>query len=265
LTIKKAVKRDGVNLLQQKNMPHVLSLNRELIESGNKIMVHSEYARQKILNDGIISPDKVAHINLIRQIDECESILIDRDTLFSKYNVPTDAIIVSSFGFIDDTKKNVEVCRSIKRLSNSIDSKICYVMVGDGAYADNELQSGIVIKTGFTELEEFNSFISYSDIVVNMRYPSMGETSGALLRILQMGKPCITNNGGWFSEIPDDCVYKINVENVEDELCDAIRSLIEDKDKCKEVGEKAKNYITEYYSAEVISEKIRDFLDGKNL
>ena len=133
-------------------------------------------------------------------------------------------------------------------------------MVGDGTYADSELEKNTVIKTGYTTLEEFNSFAKYADVIVNLRYPSLGETSAAMLRILQMGKPCITNNGGWFSEIPDNCVRKIEIDNLEENLETALRELMDDPGKAQFLGERAGKYAAEEYSGSVIAERMYRFI-----
>lgn len=52
----------------------------------------------------------------------------------------------------------------------------------------------------------------------------MGELFAAMPRIIQMGKMFKTNNLGYFPEISDNCVCKIDVEKFEDELCDRIIS-----------------------------------------
>ena len=88
----------------------------------------------------------------------------------------------------------------------------------------------------------------------------MGETSGAMLRILQLGKACITNNGGWFSEIPDDTVVKIDVLNAREEVEKAINDLNDNESKRKEIGDRAMKYIEEEFAPEVIAKQIMDFI-----
>lgn len=262
LTIKEAVKKDGSALLEQKHMAAKLTMNRELVCSGNKIMVHSEYARNKILDTGWIDKSNIRHINLINQIEDVNDTkgIVDREVLFKKYGVPTDAIIISSFGYIANTKLNYEVCCAVKAIRDKVKNKICYVMVGDGNYIDSELEPGFIIKTGFTELDEFNSFVRYSDIIANLRNPSMGETSAAMIRILQLGKPCITNNGGWFTELPEDCVCKIELDNVINNIEVQLLALIENPEYRAKLGERAKKYIEDEYNGEVITQQIYDFL-----
>lgn len=262
LTVKRAVKKDGPALLEQKHMASLLPFNKEILNSGNRIMVHSEYAKKHILDMGYIQPENIVHINHLSLVDESES-FIDKKTLFKKYGVPEDAIVISSFGFIAETKMNYEVCVAIKELSKTIGRKLCYVMVGEGSYVDDQLEKGLIIKTGYTELQEFNSFIYHSDIVINLRNPSMGETSGAMIRILQMGKPCITNNGGWFSELPDECVRKVDVNNIQSELENAIMDLVSDDDDREQLGNAAQRYIEDNYRGNIIAEQIYDFMTKK--
>jgi glycosyltransferase involved in cell wall biosynthesis len=53
------------------------------------------------------------------------------------------------------------------------------------------------------------------DVLVNLRYPTMGETSGSVLRGLSLGKPLVVSDVGWFAELPDDVVLKVPVDEYE--------------------------------------------------
>ena len=259
LEIKDRVKELGPELLEHKQLASLFPMNRELISSGNKIMVHSEYSRNRVLENGWIDGSKVRHINIIKQVEE-DNRLIPREKLFKKYGIPGDALIISSFGYIAETKLNKEVAQAVKELSAETGKKLCYVMAGEGDYANSELTEGLIIKTGYTELDEFNSLIQYSDIVANLRFPTMGETSAAMLRILQLGKPCITNNGGWFSELPDTCVLKVDLGDRKENIKNALRTLITDVGKRTELIKNATEYIEREYSSDKITDEIARFL-----
>lgn len=259
LIIKEAAKRYGANLLNYKSLAARLPMNRELLTSGNRIMVHSRYARNEILKTGLIEEKCLAHINMICQIDDLKSDL-SKAELFEKYSIPQHAIVIASFGHIAETKLNQEICMAVRRIRSQTNTAVCYVMVGQGDYADAYLEDGFIIKTGYVELKEFNAFINFADIVVNMRYPTMGETSAALLRILQSGKACIINDGGWFSEIPEDCVYKVALEDKEKRIEEAILYLIHNPDLRKMTGQKASEYINKNCRQEIIAKEIFDFL-----
>ena len=42
------------------------------------------------------------------------------------------------------------------------------------------------------------------DVVVSLRSPTMGETSGTVVRALSPARPLVVSDVGWFSELPDD-------------------------------------------------------------
>jgi glycosyltransferase involved in cell wall biosynthesis len=65
------------------------------------------------------------------------------------------------------------------------------------------------------------SLMSACDVLVNLRYPTMGETSGSVIRALSAGKPLLVSDVGWFSELPDDVVLKIPVDEYEVATIDA--------------------------------------------
>ena len=50
------------------------------------------------------------------------------------------------------------------------------------------------------------SLMAACDVLVNLRYPTMGETSGSVIRALGLAKPLLVSDVGWFSELPDDAV-----------------------------------------------------------
>lgn len=267
-TVKSAIQNINWDLLECKRLAGELPLNQELLQSGNKFMVHSDYTYQKVIKSGCVTPEQVRKINHIALIDDATEYM-ERDVLFDKYGVPKDALILTSLGFIGNTKLNHVVCKVVEKLSKELQQKICYVMVGEGNYTaagerksvEDYVDGKTIIKTGYTEIVEFNSFIKYSNIIINLRHPSMGETSGALIRILGLGKVCIISDEAWFSEIPGDCAIKIGMCNIEKELEKQICKLIKDPSLCEQYEKAAKAYIASEYDAQKIVKQIRSHLE----
>lgn len=230
----------------------------ELVNSGNRIMVHSE---NSFLEIHAKYPEvNVRKIPMIRQMEESFHPM-NRKTLLLMYGIPQDAVLVAAFGHIVDTKKNRLSCEVIKKLADK-SQKIVYVMVGDGTECDDLVDNKVIFKLGYTELSVFNSFIYHSDIILNLRYPSMGETSAAVLRIMELGKTVIVNDDAWFSELPDTCVKKIPVSNMEYHLEKALQEMIENKEYRDSFGRNAKKYIEQEYSSDRIVSLFRGFLEG---
>src|SRR5437763_14831349 len=66
-----------------------------------------------------------------------------------------------------------------------------------------------IIFTGYVDDDEFAAYFAAVDRLVNLRYPSAGETSGTLIRAFEAGKPVAVSDYAQFAELPDDCAVKI--------------------------------------------------------
>lgn len=233
-------------------------LNDELLLSGNRFLVHSDYAMGKILNTTYIKNNQVKKIGFIQQVQE-RNREVKRNDLLQKFGIPLQSVLICAFGHIQETKLNLETIQVINELIKNDTKNIYYIMVGNGHYIDQEL-SDHIIKTGYTTLDEFNAFIHYADIVINLRYPTLGETSASLMRAMQLGKPCIINSGGWFSEIPEDAVLRIELNDTLAEIKGAILALLENEELRIRIGKNAKNYVETTHDTKTIIHEIYDFL-----
>src|ERR1039458_7613132 len=64
--------------------------------------------------------------------------------------------------------------------------------------------SASVRLVGFAPIDDFTGYLSACDIVLNLRYPTVGESSGTLLRAMGLGKAALVSKVGSFREFPDD-------------------------------------------------------------
>jgi len=245
------------DLLGCKDLAPKLPLNRELINSENKIMVHSNYAHAQV-SEIIDDESRLRKINQVEQVSDNEE-FIEKEILFEQFGIPENALTICSFGGVDRTKLNHMVCTTVIRLNKKYAGGLIYLMVGEGDYIDG-LLSSYIKKTGRVSLAEFNSFIKHSSIVVNLRHPSMGETSAAVIRTLGIGKPCIVSDDAWFSELPDDVVIKVNNRNIKKDLHDSLARLLENPDLMEKMSKRAKDYIRREHGITKISDEITDFL-----
>jgi glycosyltransferase involved in cell wall biosynthesis len=83
------------------------------------------------------------------------------------------------------------------------------------------------------------------DALVNLRYPTMGETSGSVIRALSLGKPLVVSDVGWFHELPDDVVLKVPVDDYEVET---LRTALDVAvDHGEQLGASARAYVERYH------------------
>jgi glycosyltransferase involved in cell wall biosynthesis len=77
---------------------------------------------------------------------------------------------------------------------------------------DLTLSSGVGEKvrfTGLVSVEDFRGYARAADVCVQLRYPTRGETSAALLKEMSVGAACVTSDFGPMAEIPDGVVLKV--------------------------------------------------------
>ena len=188
-----------------------VELNGFITNYADKIIVHSEEAKAKLLQRDISrSIQKIHHYAKIEA-------LADPAAAKAAMGISKDQVIFSSFGYIQRTKRTMPALKAFHRLYKQY-RNIHYYFVGspDSITRDemyeyirkNQLEDCVTI-TGYIDLNDFTRYIDATDVCVNLRYPSNGETSGSLMRILAKGKCVMVNEIGSFQEIPDDCCVKI--------------------------------------------------------
>jgi glycosyltransferase involved in cell wall biosynthesis len=64
------------------------------------------------------------------------------------------------------------------------------------------------------------------DICVNLRHPTMGETSGSVIRSLSLGKPLVVTDVGWFSELQESVALKVPPDASEAQALEAALELL---------------------------------------
>ena len=63
--------------------------------------------------------------------------------------------------------------------------------------------------TGFLPFDQLDAAISATDLCLNLRYPTAGETSASLLRILAVGRPVVVSDYADFGDLPEEIALHI--------------------------------------------------------
>ena len=79
---------------------------------------------------------------------------------------------------------------------------------------------------GFAPIEDFVGYLGACDIVLNLRFPTVGESSGTLLRSLGLGKAVMVSEVGSFQEFPDDVCLKVPVGPGEEDILEYLNLLV---------------------------------------
>jgi hypothetical protein len=93
------------------------------------------------------------------------------------------------------------------------------------------------------DLTKFYLYLRAVDAVVNLRYPSAGESSGTFARALAEGLPTIVNNYGSFAEVPRDVTLKVEIDGPQaEQVGEHLLHLHRDPDYRASVAAAARRY-----------------------
>jgi glycosyltransferase involved in cell wall biosynthesis len=98
-----------------------------------------------------------------------------------------------------------------------------------------------LVSEDYVPEERLWSLMAACDVLVNLRSPTMGETSGAVIRGLSLGKAMLVSDVGWFSELPDGVALRIPVD--EREVATIAAALELAADRKEELGAAAREYV----------------------
>jgi SAM-dependent methyltransferase len=116
---------------------------------------------------------------------------------------------------------------------------------------------------GFTPIEDFVGYLGACDIVLNLRWPTVGESSGTLLRSLGLGKAVLVSEVGSFQEFPDDVCVKIPVGPGEEDLIfESLNLLISRPDVAQSLGERAREYVARECNWDSVAHRYLGFVEA---
>lgn len=158
--------------------------------------------------------------------------LMDRAAARADLGLPLHAPIWASFGHINPYKRMQSALRAFKRF-NAEQPDARYLLVGSVS-PSYDLQALIrrldladaVHVTGYVSRSDFEAYVAAADLCLNLRFPTAGETSASLLRLLGASRPTLVSSVGAFAELPDDVCAKVDADWSEAELILAYARLL---------------------------------------
>jgi glycosyltransferase involved in cell wall biosynthesis len=234
------------------------TLNDRLLHLSLGVLVHSDYVRQQLLAQKVPCP-----VGIVAAPIASYPAVSQRAQL----GWPEDAVIFGSFGQVWREKQIEAALRAFARVRD-VAPQARYLIVGDWAMGAGDLpaliaESGladVVHCTGqVPDLADFVSWIATADVVVNLRAPTVGETSATALRALVAGRPLIIYDHGWYAELPDEICQK--VAPLDDEaLLAAMLKLATDVEVRGAMGQRGREYATQVHAPERAAQTYVDFI-----
>lgn len=241
--------------LRENAMFYEMPMIRFIASRSRAIIVHSRYAQTKVLAQEMDLPVEFIRHHLAQSaVSAGES--INRASARDFLGVNQDELLLVSLGFITKAKQIDTVLKVLSRCRNQL-PKFRYILAGKDQPEHYDIQTAIetygledvVEVTGYLNENDFYVYSIASDIVINLRYPTGGETSGTLIRALGVGACVMVVDIGPFAEFPEEVCVKLPWNETFDiTFMDALLSLVTQPRKRLKIGAAAKKYVQTRHS-----------------
>ncbi len=229
-----------------------LPLLKNVLRTAKAVIVHSETVADAVRGRGFAGPiAKIPHGAWTEDVDG--------STYRAKLGLTKDTPLFGVFGFLKPYKRIAESLRAFKRIvAEHPEARM--ILVGE---MHSELKLALIPEVrhiDFAPIEDFNGYLAACDAILNLRYPTVGETSGTLQRALGMGKSVLVSEIGSFREYPDEVCLKVPVDASEEEhIYQYMKLLIERPEVGRALGQRAKSWVQRECSWETVAKKYADF------
>jgi glycosyltransferase involved in cell wall biosynthesis len=210
----------------------------EVLASATGLIVHSGYVERLVRDYGYERPVwRIPHPAWTPPPD------------IDPVELPEDRTVIGCYGHLNPAKRVPQLLEAFALLRRSRPEALL-LLVGslspgmelDPVYHRLGLRAGEdVIRVDYVDETRLWSYLSACEICVNLRYPTMGETSGIVVRALSLGRPLVVSDVGWFAELPDEAVFKVPAGDAEVRaVAEALELLVRDRELRTRLGDAAR-------------------------
>ncbi len=175
-----------------------------------------------------------------------------------------DTLLLASFGVIQPHKRHVGVLEGLARYVED-DARVLYLVIGprdddydlDADVARLGLRDHVAVVDSYVPMTEVNTLLGGADLFFNLRHPTLGSTSGALVKALALGLPAVVTDAGSFAEIPRHLADVVPPPGQgESEACERLmRQARERPERLRERGARARAFIENECAWPVVADR----------
>lgn len=237
--------------------------NFDILKNAIGVIVHSSYSK-KLFEDFYEKSNRQiwTHIPLLRE-EVSKNIEIFKQK---------DDFIISSFGFLDNSKQNHILLEAFisSKLSKIKECKLIFVGESSNPQYLKELKVKIkkhsledrVTITGWTDNQTFSNYLATTNIAVQLRTKSRGETSAAVLDCMNYAIPTIVNANGSFAELDKNSVFMLEDNFTVKELEIALETLYYDENQRENLSKNAKKEIQTKHNPKICAKQYFEAIEN---
>ncbi len=134
-----------------------------------------------------------------------------------RLDLAQDRFVVATLGFVTANKQYDAIIRAVTQLPPGLRERATFLIAGQVRPHEYDVERVIaqlgaraqVKLTGFLSEAQMRDVLLGSDLICNLRYPTFGESSGALSRGLGLGCGLVVTDTGSYAELPIGTCFRI--------------------------------------------------------
>lgn len=226
-------------------------MNSICLSRSRAAVVHSRWLRDELQGGrGEELPVEVIPMGINADLDGWEP--PPREELRRHYQLPPDAFVIVSVGIINPFKRLMKVLEAFDDFHRVYPNSY-FVLLGPAdrfvlkEMNDYNRAAGLkhcVRFLGHRPNQQMYEVISLADVCVNLRYPTLGESSATLACVMALGKPVLVTPINQFREFPNNVCWKVDYGPLERrELMAYFRCLREYPEVAEQLGRNTREYV----------------------
>lgn len=179
--------------------------------------------------------------------------------------------LVCTFGMLGPTKLNQRLLQAWIKSGLSRDKRCHLVFVGENhpgeygqellAMIERSVMADNVHITGWVDMDVFRQYLASTDVGVQLRAFSRGETSAAVLDCMNYGVATVVNANGSMVDLDDAAVWKMPDEFSDEQLVEALETLWRDESYRRRLGEVAREVILRDHDPRICAGQYREAIE----
>ncbi len=218
-------------------------LVKRVAEASRAVIVTNRGAEARVRREAPGAKVRMIPLPFMRPRGE-----IFRDAARRTLGVRADAFLVGLFGYSRESKLLPEVMRMFRALQQRVPRAEC---VAVGEFSGLEMAGARQI--GYVSESDFELWGAACDAIVNLRYPSAGESSSVSVRMMGLGAVVAVTENVENSDYPDDACLKIPHNEVEEALLlEYLLAIAARPELGRAIGANARAYINDAHDPDRI-------------
>ena len=246
-------------LIEPGRQPRGFTMLRRVLSRSKGCIVHSQCVADNVRRAGFRG--KIARISHGAQIQR-----LDGDAYRSRLGIGPKQPVVGMFGYQRPDKLECDCLLVFSKILRCLpDARL---LIAGKPHPEVPIEEHIAAQglkdkvhvLGFQTLPNLDGLMAACDVVVNLRHPTYGETSGTMMRAFGLGKTVVVSNNGANRDLPHDICAKIPVDEFQGRVLEeCLLWLLSDREITTSIGEAARQWVADTCTWERVARSYADF------